>query len=148
MRPLFTTLCLTLAISTLSLAQSPAPATRDEEQLVWIEQDWLAAEASGDTAKLRPLFAEDFIATGPGGNLLTRDDLLPTQNSPENHLPKSTLEESAVRVFGATGILMGRVAVEDAQHPAKFLVVTVFQKRGPKWIVIAAQMARAPASEE
>jgi hypothetical protein len=144
----YVVILLTLALSLLAATQSATPLARTEDQLIQIERDWLAAEATGDTARLRPLFDEGFIATGPGGNLLTRDDLLPLQNSPENHLPKSTLEECTVKVFGDAAVLMGRVAVQDPQYPMQFRITTVFQKREQGWRVIAAQMAKAPGAEE
>jgi ketosteroid isomerase-like protein len=112
-----------------------------QDQIVKLEQDWLAAEASGNMAPLRRLIADDFIGTGPGGNVLNKGDIVP-ESGEENRLPKSTLRDSTVRIFGDTAVLMGYVATDGATPPTGFHVTSVYQKQAAGWRMIATHMAR------
>ncbi|MGA8872001.1 MAG: nuclear transport factor 2 family protein [Candidatus Acidiferrales bacterium] len=127
-------------------ARPGAPAPKPEDEIAKLERDWLAAEAAGDLATLRGLIADDFIGTSVGPGVLTKDDIVPaTEEDGAGRLPKSSLRESTVRVFGDCAVLMGYIAFDDVKQPGGLRVTSVYQKRGGRWQMIAAQLSPDPA---
>jgi ketosteroid isomerase-like protein len=139
-------LALNIAFAGFVTAQSKPAPEKIEDQILKAESDWLDAESKGDIPALQRLIAEDFIGTGFGGNVLTRDDIVPA-DSTGPRMSKATLRSTSVRVFGDTAVLMGAVTTGDEQHPGGFRVTTVYQKRAQGWQMIAAHLARSPAQE-
>ncbi len=147
MKPWLVLLCLSVVLCSMVLAWPSTPAPTAEDEIVKLERDWLAAEATGDIQTLRRLVADDFIGTAFGPTVLTKTDVVPPEGAAANRLPKSSLRETTVRVFGDTAVLMGYVAFEDSKQPG-LRVTSVYQKRAEGWELIAAHMSRAPAGEE
>ncbi len=134
--------CLAVvAIAFGSLHSAASVPDSSQDQIIKLEQDWLAAEASGNMAPLRQLIADDFIGTGPAGNVLSKSDIVP-ESGEGNRLPKSRLRDSTVRIFGDTAVLMGYLATDGATPPTGFHVTTVYQKQAAGWRMIATHMAR------
>ncbi len=121
----------------LRAAQAPRP----EDQLVQLVRDWLAADARGDHAALDRLIADDFMGYAHG-NIVSKDDIAPADAPPKTNVTKYSLQESSVRLYGDTGVVMSRVVIEGAPPPGEFKCTLVFQKRAAAWKMIAAHMAR------
>jgi ketosteroid isomerase-like protein len=118
-------------------AQTP----RAEDQLLQLVRNWLDADARGDHAALDRLIADDFMGFAHG-NIVSKDDIAPADAPPKTNVVKYSLQESSVRLYGDTGVVMSRVVVEDPKQPGEFKCTVVFQKRGDAWKMIAAHMAR------
>ncbi len=158
MKRWFIFLSMSIFLCSLATAQSSKPASqarvakapvaRAEDEIVKLERDWLAAEASGDITALRALIADDFIGSSSGAKILTKDDILPALEANTNRLPKSSLGESTVRVSGDCAVLMGNVSFDDAKQPGGLRVTSVYQKREHGWQMIAAHLSPAPVTEQ
>jgi ketosteroid isomerase-like protein len=110
---------------------------------VQLVRDWLAAEARNDRAALDRLIDDGFVGATFSGSVLSKDDIVPSANDPaSNRFPKSSLKEATSRRFGDTGVVVGRIAADDAQQPMEFRCTLVFQKHGDAWRMIAAHMSR------
>jgi ketosteroid isomerase-like protein len=118
-------------------------ATMTEDDFRKLEQNWLDAAAVPDLPALRRMFADDFMGTSFGGGVLSKSDVVPPEGSSPNHMPKSTLGDSTVRIFGDTAVLMGSVEMQVPQKPEEIRMTTVFQKRAEGWQVIAVHMSKA-----
>jgi ketosteroid isomerase-like protein len=118
-----------------------AQAPRAEDVLLQLVHNWLDADARGDHAALDRLIADDFMGFAHG-NIVSKDDIAPADAPPKTNVIKYSLQESSVRLYGDTGVVMSRVVVEDAKQPGEFKCTLVFQKRGDAWKIIAAHMAR------
>jgi ketosteroid isomerase-like protein len=118
-----------------------AQAPRPEDQLLQLVRNWLDADARGDHAALDRIIADDFMGFAHG-NVVSKDDIAPADAPPKTNVIKYSLQESSVRLFGDTGVVMSRVVVEDPKQPGEFKCTLVFQKRGDAWKMIAAHMAR------
>ncbi len=137
---------MALIFCSLALIAKPNPSTdKGEDQIVQTERAWLAAEASDDLPALRRIVADDFIGTAFGPNVLTKTDIVPPEGASSNRMPKSSLRERTVRVYGDTAVLIGNVVNDDPKQPGNLRVTTVFQKRPQGWQMIAAHLARAAA---
>ena len=121
----------------LRAAQAPRP----EDQLLQLVRNWLDADARGDHAALDRLIADDFMGFAHG-NIVSKDDIAPAGAPPKTSVIKYSLQESSVRLYGDTGVVMSRVVIEGAPPPGEFKCTLVFQKRADAWKIIAAHMAR------
>jgi len=122
---------------------SSVPANMNEEGFRKLEQNWLDAAAGPDLPALRKMFAEDFMGTSFGAGVLSKSDVVPADGMQANHMPKSILRDSTVRIFGNTAVLMGAVEMQVPQKAEPVRMTTVFQKRGEEWQVIAVHMSKA-----
>ena len=136
---------LLIALSLFLIARAyplrAAQAPRTEDQLLQLVRNWLDADARGDHAALDRLIADDFMGFAHG-NIVSKDDIAPADAPPKTNVVKYSLQESSVRLYGDTGVVMSRVVVEDPKQPGEFKCTLVFQKRADAWKIIAAHMAR------
>jgi len=123
--------------------KSMPQGSNTDDTVLQLVQTWLNAESEGDTAALDKLIADDFIGTGPGGNILNKSDIVPPAGGERPKMPKSHVKESTVRVFGNTAVVMGSVAYETLSQPG-FRFTLVFLNRGKGWQMIAAHLANTP----
>jgi ketosteroid isomerase-like protein len=122
---------------------SSVPASVNEEDFRKLEQNWLDAAAGPDMPALRKMFADDFMGTSFGAGVLSKTDVVPADGMHANHMPKSVLRDSTVRIFGDTAVLMGAVEMQVPEKAEQVRMTTVFQKRGADWQVIAVHMSKA-----
>jgi len=145
MKQSFVVMALTALLCSLALSGVPTPKAEDE--IIKLERDWLAAEASGDMSTLRHLISDDFIGTAFGPNVLTKMDIVPPDGPGENRIGKSSLRDATVKIFGDTAVLMGTVVMDDPKQPGGLRVTTVYQKHPQGWQMIAAHMSPAPTEQ-
>ncbi len=118
----------------------PPQNSNAENQVLKLVQLWLDAESGGDVAALDKLISDDFMGTGPGGNILNKRDIVPPAGEERPRMPKGHVGDSAVRLYGNTAVVMGSVAYETASLPG-FRFTLVFLNRGQGWEMIAAHLA-------
>jgi len=126
--------------------KSPPQASNKEDTVLQLVQTWLNAESQGDSPTLDKLIADDFIGTGPGGNILNKSDIVPPAGGERPKMPKSHVKESSVRLFGNIAVVMGSVAYETLSQPG-FRFTLVFLNRGQGWQMIAAHLASVPTAK-
>jgi len=143
-RPMVIGLAAVLLVFSIGSAkqQAAVQALRAEDELIAVVREWLAAEQSGDRAALNRIIADDFIGSAFGGNVVSKSDLIPTEGEDAPRFPSSSLKESTIRAFGATGVVMGRLAVENAGQPGQLRFAIVLMKREAGWQMVAAQLIR------
>jgi len=120
--------------------------SKTDDAVLQLVQTWLNAESEGDSATLDKLIADDFLGTGPGGNILNKTDIVPPGGGERPKMPKSRVKESTVRVFGNTAVVMGSVAQEAPPQPG-FRFTLVFLNRGQGWQMIAAHLSSPPSAK-
>ena len=119
------------------------PVNISEDGFRKLEQVWLDAASAPDLPALSTMLSDEFMGTSFGVGVLTKTDVVPPDGSTSNYMPKSTLKDSTVKVFGDTAILMGTVVMGDSAKPEDVRVTTVFQKHPEGWQVIAVHMSKA-----
>jgi ketosteroid isomerase-like protein len=140
-------ICLSLlAFGRLSSRTSPANMAVDDFRKM--EQAWLDAASVPDLPALRKMFSDDFMGTSFGGGVLSKSDVVPADGMQANHMPKCTLKDSTVRIFGDTAVLMGDVEMQIPQKAEAIRMTTVFQKHAEEWQIIAVHMSKAPEKRE
>jgi ketosteroid isomerase-like protein len=151
MRTWLAALGLVICISLLAFGRLSAPtsgATLGEDDFRKMEQAWLNAAAVPDLPALRKMFSEDFMGTSFGGGVLSKSDVVPAHGMSANHMPKCTLKDSTVRIFGDTAVLMGEVEMQVPQKAQEIRMTTVFQKHADDWQIIAVHMSKAPDGQQ
>ncbi len=133
---------LLLALGRSNASNSTANMTEDDFRN--LEQNWLDAASVPDLPALRKMFADDFMGTSFGSEVLSKRDVVPAEAAGANHMPKCTLRDSTVRIFGDTAVLMGAVEMQLPKAPEHIRMTTVFQQRPGGWQVIAVHMSKLP----
>lgn len=89
----------------------------DQEQttreLARLAQEWIDAEQRGDAAFLARALADDFMAVGPLGFILTKQQWIGRHQAGDLKYRALSLDEVTVRAYGEAAILIGR-QVQDA----------------------------------
>ena len=117
--------------------QSPAPNAQPEDRIRQLERDWIDADAQADTTSLSRIVADDFMGGSPDGNLLGKADIIPRGGGP-GAFAGATPQETNVRIYGDTAVLMGFIKTADSRLVR---VTLVCQKRSNSWQIIAAQLS-------
>jgi Domain of unknown function (DUF4440) len=120
----------------------PSASSMGEDDFRKLEQAWLDAASVPNLPALRQILSDDFMGTSFGGGVLSKDDVIPAPGVAANHMPKCTLKDSTVRIFGDTAVLMGQVEMEVPSKPEQIRMTTVFQKNADAWQVIAVHMSK------
>jgi Domain of unknown function (DUF4440) len=79
-------------------------------QLERLGEDWAAAELGGDTVTLGRILAEDFVAVGPRGFMLSREQWLFRHDSGSLTYEAFEWGEVQVRVHSNAAVMVGRQA--------------------------------------
>jgi len=140
MRRLCLIVGLLIAVVSPALAQTKAAST--EETILQLTRDWLAAEERHDRAALQKIIADDFQATGPGGNTLFKDDVLPAEGAQSGGLSITTSELKA-RVFGDTVVVTAH-GVQKSGEKRELRFTVVFTKRDDRWQMVAGHLSGVP----
>lgn len=89
-------------------------------QLEKLGEEWAAAELRGDTASLERLLAEDFVAVGPRGFMLTKEQWLSRHDSGSLTYESFDWDEVQVRVHGDAAVMIGRQSVRGSYQDGDF----------------------------
>lgn len=144
MRKYMLLITLFLAAAVTGLSQTPANSLAvDAEQSVRaLTQEWLNAEERRDRKTLQRIIAEDFRGTGPGGNTVSREDVLPDEGATTGGL-SMTARNLLVRVFGETAVVAGH-GLPKAGGPEELRFTIIFVKRADSWQMVAGHLSRVP----
>ena len=119
------------------------------EELNRLADEWAAAELSGDTASLEKILADDFVAVGPRGFVLTKEQWI-ARHEAENLKYKSFgLDEMAVRLFGDAAIVVCRQTAagvyqdENGRYDIdeSFRATLVFVMQDGSWRLASLQLS-------
>ncbi len=119
---------------------SPATSGDAEEEVAGVQKQWLEAEQHGDAAALDRILDDEFVGSGPGGNVIRKSDLVATvpADQPKGFLNQS-LADLTVKAFGRTVVVLGKlVDPNDKTHQVRFSMV--YEKRANQWKIVAAQL--------
>jgi uncharacterized protein (TIGR02246 family) len=112
-------------------------------------EEWAAAELRGDTSALGRLLAEDFVAVGPRGFVLSREQWLSRHDSGSLTYNAFELDEVNVRVHGSTAVMVGRETAGavyedgDVRHEIEdeFRTTLVFVEEQGRWQLLGLHLS-------
>ena len=108
-----------------------------EQALLKLTQEWIAAEAAKDAAALDRIIADDFLGTGPGGEVVTKKMVIPEKM--DRHALAFTGDDLAVQMWGDMGIVTGGGKWKSAAGELRFTVVFVKREKG--WQMVSAHIS-------
>jgi ketosteroid isomerase-like protein len=144
---LFVTLvgCFVYA-SLASPAQATTTNTKDQEvirQILNLERQSKDAALNRDASFVERVLADDYLAIGPLGQVITKSDTITARKNAQLHYDSIDLTDVVVRLYGNTAIVTGRADVkgkdlgEDFSGPYRFTRVWV--KRNGQWLTASYQ---------
>lgn len=112
-----------------------------QEEVLQVARTWLTDISKGDRAGLNAIMDPRCIITTPGGDVLTKDRLVPDDPAQVVHqLPAMEIESPMARIYGDTAVLMGHF--KATADPKQVLNGTfVFTKKDGAWKVVGIQLS-------
>jgi ketosteroid isomerase-like protein len=140
-----------LSTSTLLHGQTnkpaaPSPASEAQTAIQKLERDWAEAVKRRDADKIGRLQADEFVFTGPGGEVWQKARVLETIKAGDLEIDSFEMSDSQVRVYGDTAVILfrvdwtGRFRGMDISGPQR--MTDVWVKRAGRWQCVASQSTR------
>jgi ketosteroid isomerase-like protein len=127
-----------------SAGQTATPASREEamiREILDLERHAKEAALHNDAVFTERMLADDYIAIGPLGTLITKRDAVFARRSSQLHYDSIALSEMIVRVYGDTAVVTARAEVrgknleQDFSGPYRFTRVWV--RRDGQWQTVS-----------
>ena len=120
-----------------------------QEQLERLGEEWAAAELHGDTVTLGRILADDFVAVGPRGFILSKEQWLSRHDSGNLTYEAFEWDEVTVRVHGDAATMIGRetasAVYEDGEvrHEIQdqFRATLVFVEEQERWLLLGLHLS-------
>ena len=134
-----------LVVVVLLLISAPVAYSQSntEQAILKLTRDWLAAEERHDRATLLRIIADDFQGTGPMGNTVFKEDVIPLEGSESGGLAIQA-EALKARMFGDTSVVTGRGVQKEGSESRQVRFTVVFAKRGENWQMVAGHLSAVP----
>ncbi len=118
---------------------------RVKQDLTRIAEEWATAERSGDTAFMERTLADDFMAIGPRGFVLTKEQWLQRFTSGSLKYEYLEWDEVNVRSYGDAALVTGRerqkVDYQGQGMESDLRTMLVWIKDDGRWLLANAQMS-------
>ena len=150
MRRVLTAAAFVLASEVAAAGQAAgggaAQGSGDEQAVLSVTREWVEAEGKRDRAALERIVAADFEGTGPGGNRVTRSDVIPTEGTGGGGGMAMKLDDLKARVFGDAAVVTGR-GLPTAEGRPEVRFTLVYAKRQGGWQMVAGHISLVPNRE-
>jgi ketosteroid isomerase-like protein len=118
-------------------------------QLEKLGEEWAAAELRGDTAALERVLADDFVAVGPLGFMLDKEQWLSRHDSRSMTYESFEWDEVQVRIHGDAAVMIGREAARgrytdgDFRYEIQdqFRATLVFVEEQGRWLLLSLHLS-------
>lgn len=116
--------------------------TRELER---VGEGWAGAELRGDTAFLGSFLADDFVAVGPRGFVLTKEEWLERHSSGKLRYESFRLDEVRVRLYGGTAVMIGSQTAagkyEEHDLRGRFRATLILTKQRERWLLAGVHLS-------
>jgi len=131
-----------------SATAGPGAPAKAGSEFQALEQSWADAVKHQDGDKIDRLQADEYVFTGPSGNLWTKTRELDTIKSGDLAIDAFELGDVTVRLYDNTAVVTFRIVWHghfretDISGPQR--MTDVFVKRAGRWQCVASQATRIP----
>ena len=119
------------------------------QEIIDFRNRYIEAEENKDVAYLDKIFADDFFALNPQGQLLDKPHMLENMKRTDRVFKVVNPRETQVHFYGDVAILTEHVTVDGEDKGrhfgGEFRFVRVFAKQNGNWKVVLAQGAPLPS---
>src|SRR5215204_3567370 len=130
-------------------AKRREPILGDTKKLEELARGWADAELRGDTDVLGEILAGDFVAVGPRGFMLTREQWLSRHDSGSLTYESFEWDEVQVRIHGDATVMIGREAARgryadgDFRYEIQdqFRATLVFVEEQGRWLLLSLHLS-------
>lgn len=133
-----------------SFVQKPGQASKDEQELRRLEDEWLGSYLSGERTIFDRIVADDFAGTDESARVRNKVEEMELIQPPPASIKSSlTNDDVQVRIYGDAAIVTGRIVVktqlaDQAQIHFQSRFTDTFLKRQGRWQVVARHYSRLP----
>lgn len=134
------------ALGGMTTAASQLSVRSDQETLIQLERDWVAALQRNDAAFVDSILAEEFVATYGDGSRGDRKRELQLVAEFNQQVDKWTVDEFTVKVYRDTAVvwftqrLVGPVQGKPTEIVTRYM--DVFVMRNGKWLCVGSQSTK------
>lgn len=108
-------------------------------------ETWSNAELNGEIKTLEKILSDDYLAVGPFGFLLTKNEWINRHKTKKLKYETFTVEDISLRMYDKTTIVIGREVAKGAYEgnpiPEALRVTFIFVKSDDTWYIVGAQMS-------
>jgi ketosteroid isomerase-like protein len=140
------TLFCALALLLVSLATAQTPRrtasgqTSAERYIRESEAQWAESVATGDTAAIERILADDFIGTDPKGTLYDKATMIADTKDAPKYFVSNHLDQVKIRFFGETAVAQGSESWERRTgERGRFVWTDTWVRRNGRWQIVAAE---------
>jgi uncharacterized protein (TIGR02246 family) len=120
-------------------------ASGNEHDILDMVQRWAEAERKMDSDSLDGLLVADFVAVGPLGFVLTKDQWLDRYRTGALHNASFELQDAQVRDFGSAAVVVGTQAQQTSYRgqdsSGRFRATLVAVRRDDRWLVAGVHLS-------
>lgn len=113
-----------------------------EQELREVYTALTRAELQRDVPMLERLLADEYLGVDPAGDLLDRRHVLETYTEGRVVLKKLESDELVVRLFGDTGVIVGRSHISgvtpEGRFQGEFRFTDVYLRREGEWQLVSS----------
>jgi ketosteroid isomerase-like protein len=149
---ILSTFVFVVALSTVTTPQaSSASQSSAERYIAKSESQWAAAVASGDTAVIERILADDFVGVDTDGSHYDKAKAVAdTRESPKEFV-SNHLNEVQIRFYGDTAVAQGNESWErrsEIPKRGRFVWTDTWIRRHGKWQIVAAEDLIVPETSQ
>ena len=116
-----------------------------ERYIIESERQWAESVASGDTATVERILADDFVGVDPKGPLYDKAKMISDIREAPKHFVSNHANDIKVRFYGNTAVAQGSETWERRSgERGRFVWTDTWVKRNGKWQIVAAEDLIAP----
>lgn len=147
---------LACCMAALSLATGPTssqaqPPTDARQQLLDLENEWVAAEDNHDAAVLRRILDEGFVATFGAARTYDKEAFIKLFGGDVDPTASQTLTYEAVIIDGDTAVLVGTDTARGTRDGTAYTVVyrytVTYIRRHGRWLALAEHIVKVPQAD-
>jgi Domain of unknown function (DUF4440) len=116
-----------------------------QRYIVESEQQWAESVASGDTAVLERILADDFVGVDPKGHSYNKAKMIADTREAPKYFASNHLNDVEVRFYRDSAVAQGEETWERRSgERGRFVWTDTWVRRGNKWQIVAAEDLIAP----
>jgi ketosteroid isomerase-like protein len=116
-----------------------------DRYIIESERQWAESVASGDTATVERILADDFVGVDPKGPLYDKAKMISDTREAPKYFVSNHANDIKVRFYGNTAVAQGSETWERRSgERGRFVWTDTWVKRNGKWQIVAAEDLIAP----